>query len=661
MCGIAGLIALDRHNVIDPAALHRMVDAIAHRGPDGSGIWLSPNGVVGLAHRRLSIIDLDERAGQPMADVQDRLRIVYNGEIYNHAELRRELLKIGARFATDHSDTEVLLQGYHFWGLEGLLTRLEGMYAFALFDRSRNCMFLARDPIGIKPLYFTELRGQLAFASEIKALLQLKGLARRIDPVAARHYLTFMVAPSPATMFAGIAKLPAGHILTVAFGEAPKAASFWDPASYARHSVEVNEPEQNSARRVRSLLEESVRKHMVSDVPVGVFLSGGVDSGAILALMSRYSRSHVRTFTVGFRGSSSYNELNEARETARRFNAEHHEVLIGPDDAAMSLDDIVRQQDEPLADWVCVPLWHVAKLAATTGTKAILVGEGADELFIGYQSYLRFLQLHENAALLRRILPSRLATIAKLGASMLPVTRLGLRGQLDHIGRSLSGGEAFWTGAIAYWEMQKQAIVVEREATESCAWDAYGLRSSGINCASSAAIACELLATPNASDIDIEQHSRMRIAELRLRLPELLLMRVDKMTMAHGLEARVPFLDRPLVEHALGLNLQALLPEGHLKGLLKAAVADLLPREVLDRPKRGFAAPVAEWLRGKLGRSLQAEVESSPILEEVGLHRARIGRLFEAHRSSDKDYSLWLWPLINLAIWHRLWIRGGPH
>ncbi|MFM9941388.1 MAG: asparagine synthase (glutamine-hydrolyzing) [Hyphomicrobiaceae bacterium] len=666
MCGLAGLLSLTGQRPVDHLTLGHMADAIAHRGPDDDGVWVGARGDVGFAHRRLSIIDPSHAASQPMADVGGQLRIAYNGEIYNHQGLRRELESRGARFRTDHSDTEVLLEGFLSWGLDGLLSRLEGMYAFALHDCRDDTLHLVRDPIGIKPLYFTEHDGQLAFASEIKALLTLPGLPRRIDAAALYHYLSFMAAPAPATMFDRIAKLPAGHVLTVRRDRVPTARRFWEPARFTARAGPAVQTRQATlgehTHTVRRLVEAAVESHMVADVPVGVFLSGGVDSSTLLALMSRRASGPVNSFTVGFRDDPSLNELVEARDIAAHFGARHHEVLIDARDAEASLEAIVRHQDEPLADWVCIPLWHVARLASQHATKAILVGEGADELFLGYQSYKKFLELDQRARGLRHLAPPGSAGLVSLVAGMLPADRLGLRGLADHVQRGLVGREIFWTGAIAYWESQKRAILRGRRTADrpGSGWSAYGLRPEGFEARDSYGVIAQLLAAIDGLDAPRAQHSRMVITELALRLPELLLMRVDKMTMAHSLESRVPFLDRPLVEYVLGLDHATLMPEGQLKGLLKAAVAGLVPDAVLNRPKRGFAAPVATWLRGEFGRRMQSDVAGAVFLDEVGLDRRVLHRLFEAHIKGPRDLSLWLWPIINLVLWHRAWIEGRP-
>jgi asparagine synthase (glutamine-hydrolysing) len=657
MCGIAGLLALARRPV-EAHVLEAMASALAHRGPDGAGTWLDVDRRVGLAHRRLSIVDLDERAAQPMADAGQRLRISYNGEVYNHRALRRELEAKGARFLTDHSDTEAILQGYLAWGIDGLLQRLEGMYAFALYDLELGRLLLVRDPIGIKPLYFTEHEGQLAFASEIKALLVMPGLPRRVDHGALYHYLSFLTAPAPATMFAGIAKLPAGHLIDIGRDRRPIARRYWNPAAaIARGQSRSRQAWPQEVATVGRLIERAVESQMVADVPVGVFLSGGVDSGTLLALMARKASGPVRAFTVGFSDDTSLNELEEARAAAKRHGAEHHEVLIAEADALACLDQLVHRQDEPLADWVCVPLSFVAGLASSTGTKAVLVGEGADELFHGYAQYQRFLRLADRMARLED-LPTRPAAAAvRALACMVPEGRMGLLGLLDHVHRGLGKRHVFWTGAVAWWELQKRRVLPAGR-TGCGGWSAYGLRPPALDERDSFVIIETIRSDLAAFAPDCDETAAMTHAELALRLPELLLMRVDKMTMAHSLEVRVPFLDLALVEHVLGLPRDVLLKGGAPKALMKAAVAHLLPEHTLSSPKRGFGAPMASWLRGGFGKAMAEKVLGSRMLDEAGFDRGVVERLFKAHTEGRRDHSQLIWPIVNLVAWHEHWIEG---
>jgi asparagine synthase (glutamine-hydrolysing) len=657
MCALAGAIALVSGCVIEPDVLRRMAGTMRHRGPDDFGLWLADDRRVGLAHRRLAIIDLDRRANQPMQDGSGRIWVSFNGEIYNHAALRRELEFAGRTFQTAHADTEVLVHGYAEWGLEPLLQRLEGMFAFALYDADRDSLMLVRDRLGVKPLYFTEHRGQLAFASEIKALLQLPDFVRRLDSAAIAHYLTFMATPAPLTPFEGIAKLPAGHLIVVGPDRTPRAGRWWDPCDYAPASSGAPDT-QAAAAEVARRLDASVAKRVVADVPVGVFLSGGVDSGSLLALMSRHDRSAVKSFTVGFEDAPDLNEIDEARAQARHFGVDHHEVMIGEADALAHLDDIVHHLDDPIADWVCVPLYFLAKLARDSGTKVVMAGEGADELFCGYASYTKWLAFARRMERLQHIVPGGFAaSLVRQSARLMPPSRMGLLGLMDHLDRGLGDREVFWSGAVGLWPLQKRALLPGYPLTSRQPWGAYGLRATEDTGEDSYAIVREIQARARRAAPD-DGLARLRLAELALRLPELLLGRIDKMTMAHGVEVREPFLDHHLVEFALGLNQQTLIPGGRTKAVLKQAVAPLLPADVLARPKRGFAAPAAAWLRGEFGRAAEARLQVSYLPERIGLDRNAVSALFAAHREGRRDLSLQLWPIVILLTWYDHWFES---
>lgn len=657
MCALAGAIALAPHCTIEPGVLRRMAATMRHRGPDGFGQWLADDRRVGLAHCRLAIIDLDRGAAQPMQDGSARIWISFNGEIYNHAALRRDLEHAGRTFHTAHADTEVLVHGYAQWGLDELLQRLEGMFALALYDTARDTLFLVRDRLGVKPLYFTEHRGQLAFASELKALLELPDFARRVEPTAISHYLTFMATPAPMTPFERIAKLPAGNLLVIGPDRTPRARRWWDPCDYAGAATGSVEA-RGAAAELAKRLDASVAKRVVADVPVGVFLSGGVDSGAVLGLMSRHVSGPVKSFTVGFEGANDLNELDEARAQARHFGADHHEIVLSEADVQAHLDRIVNQLDDPIADWVCVPLYFVAKLARATGTKVVLAGEGADELFCGYASYVRWLALARRLDKVRGVAPGQFAASLVRGiARFIPPARMGLLGLMDHLDRGLSDREVFWSGAIGLWPLQKRSLLRHYPIVARPAWDAYGLLPNGSATADSFAIVRDIRARAQRAAPN-DALARLRLAELALRLPELLLARIDKMTMAHGVEVREPFLDHHLVEWALGLAQNTLIPEGRTKALLKEAVAPLLPAHVLAQPKRGFAAPAAAWLRGELGRAVEARLQGSNLPARIGLDGKAVRALFAAHRRGGRDLSLYLWPIVILLLWYDHWFES---
>ncbi|UUQ63729.2 asparagine synthase (glutamine-hydrolyzing) [Pseudomonas fuscovaginae UPB0736] len=656
MCGICGVFVAQGGASVSEALIISMRDSLRHRGPDASGLWIDASRRLGLGHRRLSIVDLDEASTQPMSDAGQSVVVVFNGEIYNHMAMRRELEVAGHRFRTAHSDTEVLVHGYRAWGWEGLLQRLRGMFAIALWDNQQRILYLGRDRVGIKPLYLHASGGRLLFASEIKAILQVPDVVRDIDPIAMYHYLSGMVAPAPLTMFSGIQKLPAGCYLQFVDGGRMEFKRYWYPAL---NSPALPASRDEAVRRIRDTFDASVVEHMAADVPVGVLLSGGVDSSSLLAGMAAHASGPVHSFSVGYDGFPEMDEREHARDMARHFGAEHHEISVTQNSFEESWADILYQQDEPLADWVCVPLYHVSKLAAGQ-VKAVLVGEGADELFAGYSGYLRYLKLHQRFWQPYRMLPRTVRQGAGWLARQAGRDGLSHASGLDFLIRASSDKECFWGGAATFWEIQKSALlnkgVIDFSAGSGPLDDSL-LRVADSNVVMAAAAAM----LPAG---DIEQLRRMTQLELSYRLPELLLMRVDKMTMAHSIEARVPFLDHRLVEAAYAMPADWKLDGGRTKSLFKDAVRGLIPDRVIDRPKVGFGAPVAHWLRGEFGRRVEHEINQCALFKRGWFNLGYIRELFDAHRSGRGDYGTNLWALYNLAGWYDCWIdapnaRGG--
>jgi len=670
MCGIAGLL-YPKAGPPSPGPqqltemLAAMNTAIAHRGPDGDGTWTTDDARLGLAHRRLAIVDLSAEASQPMANATDRLHVTFNGEIYNHLTLRRELQDVGHHFRTDHSDTEVLLHGYTAWGIDGLLARLEGMFAFALWDAERQVLSLARDRVGIKPLYFTRLGGIFRFASEIKAILTDPKLPRDTDPSALNHYLSFMVAPAPLTMFRGIYKLPAAHLMEVELSSGNVSTRrYWDAVpgrGIAASEIAGLTPSALEAfyrDGIRSRLKAAIEKRMMSDVPFGVFLSGGIDSSANVALMSQVSKKPVKTFTVGFKEHQHRNELGYAKRVADEFKTEHHEVLIDGRDMQGYLTDLVHHQDEPIADWVCVPLYFVSKLAKDNGVTVVQVGEGSDEQFCGYDSWMRYLSLYRKFwPAYTGAVPSPLRQLFGGAAAALAPTSRGRGAQFaEAVYRAGAGHELFWSGANAFWNVHKSKLFTSEPSAGWSDLEDTGLDLSGLASADSGDVISGYLNGFDADHPNADALTRMIYSEFRLRLPELLLMRIDKIAMSTSIEGRVPFLDHDLVEFTMDIPMHAKVPGVETKQLLKSAMTGLLPDEIIHRPKMGFAAPVAEWLLGEFGRDAEATVMRSPVLENFGLSKPRIVELFRQHRDNRADHALHLWTLLNLAAWHDHWI-----
>jgi len=630
MCGIAGTLSLD------PAAFRvtdelitRMRDSIAHRGPDGAATWVAEDGRVGLGFRRLAIIDLAEAAMQPMPNEDGSVRVVFNGEVYNHAEIRPELERLGHRFRTDHSDTEVLVHGFEEWGVD-VVHRLRGMFAFAAWDERSRELWLVRDRIGIKPLYWSLHHGRLSFASEIKALLQDPEQERAVDEEALYHYLSFLTTPAPQTLFRGIRKLAGGTWLRVSADGDVREERYWD----AWDEVEPLDgvAEEEIAARVLDELRTSVRLRKLSDVPVGVFLSGGIDSSTNAALFSEGETRPIKTFSIGYDGDySTYtNEFDYARRMAELVGAEHHERRLTQDDLIDFLPEMVRLQDEPIADPVCVPVYYVSKLARDNGVIVAQVGEGADELFWGYPSWktLLGLQRYDDLPVPR--------ALKRVGVSLATAAGKGHRREVELLRRGSLGQPIFWSGAESFTEAQKQSLLsprLRRELDGLTSWDAIE----------------PIRRRFEAKAWEASHLNWMSYVDLNLRLPELLLMRVDKMSMGVGLEGRVPFLDHRFVGLALSIPQQAKTNGGTLKHILKKAVRGVIPDDLIDRPKQGFGVPVYEWLFDRLGDRARQELDEFTQTTDL-LDRGAVLRLVDSRPGAE------VWYLLNLALWWKEYV-----
>jgi asparagine synthase (glutamine-hydrolysing) len=651
VCGIAGIVSA-RDGGVSAERLVRMRDAMAHRGPDGVGVWHDPARRVGLAHRRLAIVDLSPAGAQPMATDDGSVQVVCNGEIYNHLGLRQELISLGARFRS-RSDTEVLVHGWRAWG-DRLLDRLVGMFAFAIWDEVAGELIVVRDRIGVKPVYFRESGGELLFASEIKGLLADPAVPRELDPIAARQYLTFVVPPAPLTMFRGIFKLPAGHLLRVRPGAPARLTRWWDPVSAPPADVDpkaLRDDDACAAEWMRRL-DRSIERRMMSDVPFGVFLSGGLDSSVNVALMARHMDRPVATFSVGFKDHPGYNELDYARLIAKEFGTEHREVEIDAQDAIDYLPQLVVEQDEPIADWVCVPLHFVAKLARESGVPVVQLGEGADELLCGYDHFRPPIDAWRRYVRGVPGLPEPLRRAA-VGLATYAGTFSPAWARRARLAESFSAGrEPFLGGAICFDEDERAALLACDAAPRT---DDPAFLDRGLLAADPDAVVKTILAPFRAANAPADVYPEMLYLELRHRLPELLLMRLDKILMAVSVEGRDPYLDHELVAFAMALPLRMRLRDGVGKWIHKRAARGLVPDAVIDRPKVGFAAPVREWLRGPFGRWARARLDAAP----DGLFRpAAVSNLFDLHLSGRADRSFHIWTALNLALWHERWIAG---
>ena len=628
MCGINGALTFSGAAFeITPSYLTCMRDAMMHRGPDGSGLWIDAEHRIGLGHRRLSIIDLSPAARQPMTNEDESLWLTYNGEIYNHTALRTELDRTGRhRWRTDHSDTEVILHAFEEWGID-CLSRFRGMFAFALWDTRRRHLWLVRDRIGIKPLYYSIHHGRLTFASEIKSLLKDPEQPRAIDETALFHYLSFLTTPGPETLFDGIKKMPPGTWMRVDADGALTSQQYWDVWDDVPSTSQ--EGEDVLAERVLAELRTAVSLRKVSDVPVGVFLSGGIDSTTNAVLFSEGEQSAVKTFSVGYSGAyrTYANEVGFAREVASGVGADHYEYLIGEQEIVDFLPRMVHLQDEPIGDPVCVPLFYVARLARQHGVVVCQLGEGADELFIGYPNWLEALKRQQwndwpvPAALKR----AGCAALAALGYDRTV--------HLEWLRRGANGQPLFWSGAEAFTHLEKRRLLgrrVRQSLGNLTSWDAIRPIRERFEAR-----------VPEPTHLNW-----MSYVDLKLRLPELLLMRVDKMTMGVSLEARVPFLDHRFVALALSIPSALKTKNRTLKYMLKRAVRGLVPDRVLARPKQGFGVPVSELFEGPLQAVAVSALDE--FCDETGLLNAReVGAVLRYADGAKR------WYLMNLALWWR--------
>jgi asparagine synthase (glutamine-hydrolysing) len=634
MCGIVGsLVFRDSSFRVDEPYLTRVRDTMVHRGPDGGGTWISADGRVGLGHRRLSIIDLSTTANQPMANEDGSLWVTFNGEIYNHAAIRAELQQLGGhQWKTDHSDTEVILHAFEQWGIE-CVQRFRGMFAFALWDARQRELWLIRDRIGVKPLYYSMHHGRLTFASEIKALLEDPEQPRAVNEEAFFHFLTFVTAPAPQTFFAGIHKLPAGTWLRITEDGRVTEQRYWDVWDHTTPLTGV--PEEEIAARILAELRTAVQLRKVSDVPVGVFLSGGIDSSTNAALFSEGATGTVKTFSIGYAGNNkSYaNELHYARQMADLVGAEYHERLLNVDDLLDFLPQMVHLQDEPIADPVCVPVYYVSKLARDNGVIVCQVGEGADELFWGYPSWKTKLRLQQvNDAL---PVPGFCKHLGLAGLRL-----LGRGGGLPYeaLRRAAAGQPVFWGGADTFTERAKMRVLSPRLRERfrgHTSWEA--LRP--------------IWARYQEKAWEKKPLNWMSYLDLNLRLPELLLMRVDKMSMGVSLEGRVPFLDHKFVELAMSIPAAVKTRGGTLKSILKKAVRGVIPDELIDRKKQGFGVPIYDWIFQRLGDRVREEL--TQFCKDTDLLDVR-----EVMRLLDAGDATRVWCLFNFALWWKHFIRG---
>ena len=621
MCGICGICNIYSRGRAERALAADMCSTMRHRGPDDDGAFAS--GPCALAMARLSIIDL-EGGHQPMPNEDRSAWIVYNGETYNAPDLREQLQHQHC-FAT-RSDTEVLLHAYEQWG-DDMLARLRGMFAFAIWDRPRRSLLLARDRLGIKPLYYAIAGDWLVFGSEIKALLQVPWLERSIDPEALHAYLTFNYIPAPMTIFRGVKKLPPGHLLRCGNGEV-RVSRYWDLDCAPRPVADEHE----CASELRQRLDDAVRAHLLSDVPVGVLLSGGIDSSAVTALAAR-SAGRVKTFSVGFE-EKSFNELEAARLVARTYGTDHHEEILKPD-AATLVERLVDCFDEPFADSSALPTFLVSQMAARE-VKVVLSGDGGDEIFGGYMTYTA----DALAEIYQRIpRPLRRRVIEPLVARM-PVS--DEKNSLDYLAKRFVAGahlpplERHHSWRVIFTEADKQRLYAPD-------WRAAaGLEDP-----------LAILERYYESLDGLHFITKLQYVDTKTYLPDDILTKVDRMSMAHSLETRPPLLDHHVVDYAASLPAHMKVRGLKRKIVLRRAVRDLLPEPLLRRRKHGFSIPLAAWLRRDLC-PLLLDVLSPQAVRRTGIFDpAEVRHLISEHLAGRRDLSRNLWGLLIFMVWHQ--------
>ena len=617
MCGIAGLITSHRSQLARPAAeiAHHMAECVTHRGPDDAGVWESEDGTVALSHRRLSIVDLSPLGRNPMSWGDGRLWITFNGEIYNFGELRTELRAAGHQFRS-RTDTEVILAAYDQWGLDAV-HRFVGMFAFAIWDEPRRRLWVVRDRVGKKPLYYVDANGTLSFASELKSLVSA-GVTAGVDPEAVRLYLRFGYVPSPYTIYQGVSKLPPAHHLIYESGRTT-VRRYWDPLD---HALEVPRHAADAEAELESRLKTAVQQRMIADVPVGAFLSGGIDSSLVAALMTEQNPGTTRTFTIRFE-NPAFNEADHAAAVARHLGCEHHEQTCGEKEMLDVVGRLPDMFDEPFADSSAVPTYLVSRVARQMVTVS-LSGDGGDELFFGYTRY----QLH--------------TALAAISALPLPVRRLAAMG------------------------MSRMSTPKARRLAEllrTPAPDAYGALVAWVSAGEVALLTGRPpIEAPLYADVlrrtrALKTDSVPGLLDLVSYLPEDILTKVDRASMAVSLEVRAPLLDHRVIEFALGVPLALKRRKLTMKWLLRRLLYKRVPQSLLDRPKMGFGVPLADWLRGPLAEQMNDYV-SGPDLEDLGIRPELIRETWAGFKAGTIHRPALLWQIFTLVAWSRRW--GSP-
>lgn len=623
MCGIAGKLYFDQERRVTAQELKRMAATLTHRGPDGEGVWC--NGNIGLAHRRLAIIDLRPEAGQPMSNEDGTAWITFNGEIYNFQELRQDLEARGHVFRTQ-SDTEAIIHAYEEYGRQ-CLNRLRGMFAFAIWNSRTRTLFLARDRVGKKPLYYFADKERFLFASEIKALLVDDAVPREPDPAAIDHFLALQYIPSPLSAFRGVKKLPPAHWLEVREGQL-ETGRYWKLRYSPKRKISVSD----AIAELRWRFAEAVRLRLISDVPLGAFLSGGVDSSAVVAAMAGETDQPVRTFSVGF-AEASFDERAFARQVAERYGTTHTELVVDTQVKDL-LPRLVWHYDEPIGDASAVPSYAIAEVTRQYVT-VVLNGDGGDENFAGYDWYMMDRFAHRGEAVplaLRRGFHALMQGLPHGWRQYAPVRKVARLAEV----LALPPAQRYAQWVSHFGPEQRQSLYAS---------DFKAFLNGSCPEASFERV---------FSQSDAEDWTDTVLgADVELYLPDDLLVKIDRATMAHSLEARSPFLDHVFMEFAASLPAEFKLSGMKKKHILKAALRGVVPDAVLDRPKMGFSAPVAHWLRHELREMIHDLLLSPRALQRGYFAPPVISTLLHEHCSGQADHAAGLWDLLMLELWHR--------
>ncbi len=646
MCGFAGYRLAQPGFQCDNALLELLSQTISHRGPDDAGTWVSQDHTIALVARRLSIIDISSAGAQPMMDAQQKIVLVFNGEIYNYRELRAQLQEYGHQFKS-HTDTEVVVYAYKQWGI-ACLEKLDGMFAFSLYDRETEKMYLVRDRMGIKPLYFSTQGNAISFASEIKALWHLPWMKKNISLRSVSHYLTHLAAPAPSTLFQEVYKLPAGFYACVGRDGSIQFTEWYDVLQKPTEDRDYDEWEYQRrtfcSSKIRTLLRNAVHKRLIADVPVGALLSGGLDSSLIVAFMAE-QHTNLKTFNVSFADDPNGDERAWARKVAKRFGTDHHELILSEQEAFGFFQKMAYHQDEPIGDSVCIPFYFVSKLARDAGVKVVLVGEGSDELFCGYPLYVDYIALNRYWNATQQYIPAAvkrgLFYAARPMYSQYP-------NRQDLMKSWAEGRDLFWGSVRVFsplWKHEVMHATINEPADPIVekVYPGFPQEGDSYDIADFYRARC-YQRYPKADFLSMTAY-----LELKHRLPELILMRTDKMTMAASIEGRVPFLDRTVVEFMMRVPMKFKYANGQTKYILKKVAESMLPRDIIYRQKVGFSTPLTRWFKhGTYFRQhLMDTIHSNNQWREI-FNSHEIDRMIRSNPRSSVDYSYQLWALENV-------------